>query len=85
MTEDSLSDKPVQTLTLESKLVNPLIIRYVDSRAASQDLEDGDSLVNVTKDSDLVLYAQIFCPNLRFACLNLNDGLNLLWSLFYLF
>jgi hypothetical protein len=73
MTEDSLSDKPVQTLTLESKLVNPLIIRYVDSRAASQDLEDGDSLVNVTKGSDLVLCAQIFCLNLRFACLNLND------------
>jgi hypothetical protein len=83
MTEDSLSDKPVQTLTLESKLVNPLIIRYVDSRAASQDLEEGDSLVNVTKDSDLVLCAQIFCPNLRFACLNLNDRLYLFWSLFY--
>ena len=50
-------EKPVQTELFENELGDPIMVRYVESRAVAEDLsksEDGVGLVKVTKDTDLV-------------------------------
>jgi hypothetical protein len=66
---ENQEEKPVQTELFETESGDPIIVRYVESRAVAEKLsksEDGVGLVKVTKDTDLVKiystsFTSLFC------------------------